>query len=197
MKSKDKLIIQAKSMAIYYFLNDYNSVEKLLLQLYSKRFKLASEENKKLMCFFMGSKVKPYIDVSSKSIMMQNINIDLDMKLTSFTLNELLKIDDKLKVIPELDEEIELQKNTSMKTRDCIKCFMGMRNRLAHEMENVRFKTGDIVELLSKDKLNTTKEDFDFSQYKEIMDDVTQEILSNVVYQERILHKIEMLENTF
>ena len=78
-----------------------------------------------------------------------------------------------------------------MSVRDCVHCFLRMRNRLAHRIHNVSFKTGDCVELLSEEHILDSSIDYDFSTYKLVMDDITKQVLSNVVYMVQILTAVK------
>ena len=65
-----------------------------------------------------------------------------------------------------------------------------MRNKLAHEVVNLRFKDQDLIELLSLEQI--AKEPFDLIQNYDIrrMDDMTLYIASNIVYIRKLLSKL-------
>ena len=66
-----------------------------------------------------------------------------------------------------------------------------MRNKLAHELEELHFKDSDLIELLSLD--NIRKEPFELLQNYDIgnLDDSTKYIASNIIYMRRLIQHLE------
>ena len=65
-----------------------------------------------------------------------------------------------------------------------------MRNKLAHEVVDLRFNNRDLIELLSHEQI--AREPFDLLQNYDIgkMDDMTLYIASNIVYIRKLLSKL-------
>lgn len=183
MNSKEILSLQARSIAVYCFLDKYNILEEMILDNFKRNIVLSPPEVLNKVYFYSGSKVSSYINPEKLSIEANPIYFDLKKEFQNFTLNEVLKIDKNTSIIPILNKRITLkQKKVEMEIRDCVRCFLGMRNRLAHRMHNVSFKNGDYVEILSGDKILESGIEYDFSNYEDVMDDITQQVLSNLVY---------------
>ena len=100
MNSKESLVIQARSLALYYFLDEYNELEELLIACFKREFQHVSPETLNLLYFYSGSKGSFYLVPNEQSIKGDPVNFDNDRHFSKFTLNELLKIDDKTKMVP-------------------------------------------------------------------------------------------------
>ena len=192
MDSKEELQIQAKSLAIYLFLDEYNLLENIVLEEFKTEVKNIDQIKTNILYFFSGGKASFYLSPEKLSITADPQHFDEEKKFEKFSLNEILKIDEKLRIIPFLDKTISLKQSMAdTKVRDCIRSFVRMRNRLAHKIHDVSFKNGDCIEFLSVEKILESKLIVDFGIYRNVMDDITQEVLSNVVYMDEVVQNIK------
>lgn len=69
---------------------------------------------------------------------------------------------------------------------DCLIC----RNKLAHEVSNLNFKDGDIIELLSPEQIS--QQSFELLRNYDLLkiDAMTQCIASNIIYIRKIISKL-------
>lgn len=73
---------------------------------------------------------------------------------------------------------------------DCTIRLLNMRNKLAHEVSNLNFKDGDIIELLSPEQIS--QQSFELLRNYDLLkiDAMTQCIASNIIYIRKIISKL-------
>lgn len=109
MNSKEILSLQARSVAIYCFLDKYNILEELILDAFKTNIMQSTPEVLNKVYFYSGSKVSTYINPEKLTIEANPIYFDLKKEFQNFTLNEILKIDKHTSIIPILSQRIALK----------------------------------------------------------------------------------------
>ncbi len=110
-----------------------------------------------------------------------------------FNLTQIMNMNDEFNILPVLTQEINmLQRNgITISLKECIKIFGSMRNKLVHQTENAIFKETDIVERLTIKNIVSYQTEHDFDDLTGSMDDVSQELASNIIYLDIVLKKLK------
>ena len=105
------------------------------------------------------------------------------------TINQIIKIDKRERVIPLFDFEISSKTKKQLKylSHDCFVSLINMRNKLAHDILNINFKNADIIELLPDKILISNQEPWIQSMDVNHISDMGREILSNYIFMKEII----------
>lgn len=192
--SKKELLWRVKSSAAYYFIDRYNLMEQLVINLFQETVKNASDDAKKRVYFLAGSQGKTRINVNGQkmSIEMNPVYFNYEKSLTNFNLSQIVKMNDAMGIMPVFDVEIDLlqQRMLTVKVSSCINTLGIMRNKLVHKTESAEFKSGDIIEQLSIKYLERSSLSQLINGTADVLDGITIAILSNAVYQDMIINKL-------
>lgn len=133
--------------------------------------------------------VATYIDAEEGAVKLNTVKYKRDDLFKEIKVNQLIKI---LKKNPCMQVfncgVVSIQRTTTVYSfYDCVIRLLNMRNKLAHEMENLQFKDQDLIELLSLEQIE--KETFEILQNFDVkkMDNMTQYIASNTIYMRKLL----------
>lgn len=147
--------------------------------------------------FYYG--IKSYrvsIDREYDAAELKTVKFDSESKFKDFTLNEIIKMGDSCKIIKQFDFSVD-SLQSSMVTFEffsCVKKLLNMRNKLAHEVREPKFKDADCIELLSDDLISEELESKGMAQATQ-MADSTKQIASNLVYMDLIINKLNEIKD--
>lgn len=190
----EELAIQQCSLAVYYFLLEYNNLENLVKETYISSWPSFSEDLKNRLLFFIGGTKSEilYFDFDTYQLVENRRKYELKALLNELRLIHIMKIERKEHQIGAFHFNIQSLnvKQVELDSISCILKLIDMRNILAHRMTDLDFKEKSVIELIS-DKAISEKgiswlEEFDLSK----MDSATKSIVSNYIYMIDIIEKI-------
>ncbi len=191
---QETLSLQIRSLMVYGFLDEYNRLERTIRNVFEDSIEVLPANFKQQLYFYYGGKIGTYIEYESQSIKIKELNYTEKENFKDFSINQIIKIFKNNKSLERFNFSIEsIQRPTIIfPFYDCIIRLLNMRNKLAHEVAELNFKDGDLVELLSPEQI--AQEPFVLLQSYDLlkMDEMTQYIASNIIYIRKI---ITMLAN--
>lgn len=194
------LQLQLKAMSIHYFIVKFDEFERKVKEIFSHNISCLADEKKQLLYFYLaGVKCSTYIDYTAKAIQTVKLRFTKDEKFTSFTLNQIVKIQRQELMFGIFEFNIPSinNKSTEYTFTDCCLKLISMRNKLAHEMADLSFGEKDIIELLSNEYIHKNSSSWFQTMDADKMDDDTKHIFSNLVMIERIMRLLEEREDTY
>ena len=189
------LSLQIRSLMVYYFLDEYNQLEKTIRNAFEENIASLPTNIKQQLYFYYGGTIGTYIEYESQDVKIRDVRYKEKEQFKTFSINQIIKIFKNNKCLEVFNFPIKsIQRPaTVFPFCDCVIKLLNMRNKLAHEVTNFSFKDSDLVELLSPEQIS--KEPFKlFWNYDLLkMDEMTQFIASNIIYIRKL---ISQLSNT-
>ena len=148
---QNTLSVQIKSLMIFEFLKEYNQLEHLIREKFEQNLPNLPSDILQQLYFYNGGRVATYIDAEEGAVKLNTVKYKRDDLFKEIKVNQLIKI---LKKNPCMQVfncgVVSIQRTTTVYSfYDCVIRLLNMRNKLAHEMENLQFKDQDLIELLS------------------------------------------------
>lgn len=193
MEAKDQPII--KSIVLTQFLSLYMKLEVLVKKIFQSEILSIGADRKNKLSFFYGVTVgyKPFMNYFQGTVEQTKIKkFSKEEQFTELNFNNIIKIDREEHFISSFNFKIDSvsKNNIEYLFHDCCNKLIKMRNKIAHEIDNVEFKDEDIIELQSTNFFvnydNKLLDGFDLNR----MDNATSAMYSNVVYLNIILDKL-------
>lgn len=184
MGNKKNNFIEA--LIIYYYLREYIEFENIVKKEFISNFNLLNEEYKNRIYFYLGGvgSMNSYIDYDTYSLVKETSKYDDSKLLNRLTMNQIIKLERKEKVINNFNKSIKSIQRTKVEFSfyDCCIKLINTRNKMAHEFCNLDIKDKDTIEVLSHAKIQQMKPewltDFEYNELENSM----QAILSNYIY---------------
>lgn len=193
MKSnKTAIAHQLRALAIYDFLNTYNKLEKQIRFCFEETLDELSTTMINKLYFYYGGRIGSFIDYENKELRFNYLKYKENESFKELSVNQILKINKEECFVEKFLNPIDSiqRKMINYNCVDCMIKILEMRNVLAHEIENVSFKEKHIIETLSKDNIIKNIQ-IDGSFDLNLLDEVSLQIYSNVVYMKLILSVLE------
>lgn len=188
------LSLQIRSLMVYDFLDEYNQLERTIRIVFEENIETLPSNTKQQLYFYYGGKIGTYIEYESHGIKINELSYDERELFRNLSINQIIKIFKSNKCLQAFDFSIEsIQRSTTIfPFYDCIIRLLNMRNKLAHEVSNLNFRDGDIIELLSPEQIS--QQPFQLLQNYDLlkMDEMTQYVASNIIYIRRILLQLRV-----
>ena len=189
---QETLSLQIRSLMVYGFLDEYNRLERTIRNVFEDSIEVLPANFKQQLYFYYGGKIGTYIEYESQSIKIKEMNYTEKEQFKDFSINQIIKIFKYNKNLERFNFSIEsIQRPTIVfPFYDCVIRLLNMRNKLAHEVGELSFKDGDLVELLSPEQIS--QEPFILLQSYDLlkMDEMTQYVASNIIYIRKIISKL-------
>lgn len=193
MTDVDVVSLQIRSVIIFEFLNEYNKFENTVRRTFEKNIPKLPVPILQKLYFYSGGRIGTYIDYGNSLVKLNVASFKENDLFKELTINQIIKIFQADLYISDFDFNIKsLQKSTiNFSFFDCATRLINMRNKLAHEMRNIEFKSKDLIELLTFDQIE--RQSFDIMQNFDIkkMDNMTQYIASNIIYMREVISTLE------
>ena len=173
---KDILCFQLRAIIIYEYLRCFNKLENEIREIFERNIQTLKPNFVSKLYFVYGGKIGTYIDKEQETF-------------KELSIIQILKLNKEANCIEEFKVQVNSlqQKTVYFEFYDaCIK-LVNMRNILAHELSNINFKTKDIIETLSDEKIIENVDERVNNYDISIMDENTKCIFSNLVYLKLIL----------
>lgn len=192
---REIISLQLKSLLICEFLNTFNYFEKIVRAIFEKSIPQLPAEKIQQLYFFYGGKIGSSIEYDEPGIKLQEIPYKKDEKFKNLTVNQILKI---FKPTPSIIKVYNFTVTSLQRSKteypffDSALQLLSMRNKLAHELVDLKFNANkDVIEQLSIDRIMAEPfeilSDYDISQ----MDSPSQDIASNIIYMRLLIHHLE------
>lgn len=179
------------ALIIYKFLIDYNHFENIVRDVIDSEWEKLDNNVKNRLAFYVGwlGSENKYIEYDTYSIKQEIWKYDEKKIQKKLTINQIIKIDKRERVIPLFDFEISSKTKKQLKylSHDCFVSLINMRNKLAHDILNINFKNADIIELLPDKILISNQEPWIQSMDVNHISDIGREILSNYIFMKEII----------
>lgn len=190
---QDTLTLQIKSLIVFDFLNEYNELERIIRNRFEQSLSILPNKIIQQLYFYYGGRIGTFIEYEETAIKLNNIKYTEKEKFKELSINQIIKIFKNNSCLAAFNFSINsIQRSTTdFSFYDCIIRLLNMRNKLAHEVCDLKFKDKDLIELLSYEQISN--ESFGFLKNYDIqkMDNMTQYIASNIVYIRRIISKLK------
>ncbi len=196
-ETKDALLMQTKAFVVFHFLHRFNSIEKLVNDIFALSISSFSEINKRRLHYYYGGRIATYNDQDQDWIKIKEVKFDAGEKFADFKPLQILKFDKQFNMITDFSFEVEsLQSAMQLYDfRSCMVKVIKMRNKLAHELVDCNFNTQDIIEPLSNENMIKYGEKYLLGNSEAVIDQMTKEVLSNLIYMDIMIKKLrEILE---
>lgn len=179
-----------KRSVIYVFMNKFNFLEREIKgDFMTNVSEFDTLELNKLYFFYGGLAGRVQIDYENDLLEYTKINFKDNEKFGNFSLKQILEISQRFgwwEKYPQYIQSVTRESEQHPYVGSIYK-LLSMRNRLAHELSVLQFKTRDYIEILPKnildEKLSISFNDVDENNQIKI-------ILSNIVYLDIILEKL-------
>lgn len=189
---RNVLAIQIRSIIIFEFLKEYNLLEKLIREIFEKNISNLPPEILQKLYFYNGGRIATYIDFGEESLKLNVVQYKDKDKFRELKINQIIKIFKGNSCLNEFNFSVpSMQRTTvSFDFYDCVLRLINMRNKLAHEMVDLKFGDKDLIDLLTFTQFE--KESLEILQNFDVgvMDSATQYIASNLLYMRRISKKL-------
>lgn len=186
------------ALIIYKFLVLYNEFENCIRDIFSSEWNSMENAVKNRIAYYvgwLGSEIK-YIEYDTYSIHNEINKYDENALIKKLTINQMIRIDRKEKVISKFSFEIlsKVKKQLTFLSHESFLCLINMRNKLAHNILGINFKNADIIELLSDSVIEQNDElwirNIDLTK----VSDMGRAILSNYIFMKEMLVKLRKEE---
>ncbi len=186
------LSLQIRSLMVCDFLDEYNQLERAIRNVFENNISNLSSSTKQQLYFYYGGKIGTYIEYESHGIKINELNYSEEEMFKQLSINQIIKIFKSNRCLEAFNFSIEsIQRPlTVFPFYDCTIRLLNMRNKLAHEVSNLNFKDGDIIELLSPEQIS--QQSFELLRNYDLLkiDAMTQCIASNIIYIRKIISKL-------
>lgn len=188
--NKTNISQQMDAIVLYQFLVEYNRFEKCIQETYCEEWDNLGEDIKKRIAYYVGSVkgVNTYIEYDTYSIK-QDVYKYEESKLTQkLTINQIIRIERKDHSLKKFNFEVQskLNKQLSFTSYDCILKLINMRNKLAHTILNIKFSSGDVIEVLSDGVISNVDEPWIGELQLNQMSDFSRNVVSNYIFMREI-----------
>lgn len=197
-ETKETLAIQTKAFVVFHFLHGFNSIEKLVNEIFSLSISSFSEMNKRRLHYYYGSRIATFNDQDLDWVKLKELKFDTGEKFADFKPLQVLKIDRQFKMITDFSFEIDSLQSARQvyDFRSCMVKIIKMRNKLAHELVDCKFSTQDIIETLSNDNMKKYGGAYLIGNSATVLDQMTRDILGNLVYMKIMIERLnDILES--
>lgn len=174
------------ALIIYNYLDAYTKFENLIKEVFILNFERLSEEYKNRMYFYLGGigSLNTYIEYDTYSLIKETNKYDKTKLLNRLTMNQIIKLERKEQEIDKFKQSIVSVQVPKMEFSFCDCCIklINTRNKMAHEFSKLNINDKDIIEILSKKKVEQLKPEWFYEfEYDELSSNMLG-ILSNYIY---------------
>lgn len=194
----DSLIV--KSLLIVQYISLYARLEKALVKIFREEIKAISHEHKNKLYFmhgaFLSSRIVYQYDIESFEVQgsKKSWGFNEDDVFNTLNLNKILRFDRKEMLIDKFKIEIQSIQRPIIQLDfkdSCIK-LLEMRNKLAHEFDQLSFDDKCIIEQLSESIIKEQISKYSWLENYDStsMDNISIGLFSNYVYTDLIMSQI-------
>lgn len=199
MIQKEIIVDQVNAFVMYKYLQEYNRFEKIIKDIFSIQWSDMNDESKKRLIYYVGfiSNSEKYIDYDTYSLTSRTYKYNENKVSNRLSINQIIRFEKKEKNIGRFNFKVNsfLCKSSQIQYQldsyDCFLKFINMRNKLAHNVLDLSFKTSDVVEILHDNILQSCNIDwFAYIEFERLTE-FSRCILSNYLYLVKIIGILE------
>lgn len=198
LSTHDKIsqLINIKSIILFRFMENYDIFEKEVRRIFELKIRDLTTPEIYELYYLQGQSIIKNIDIINKSTTVSFPDFSDKEKFKSLTLNQILKFY-KNKHTDYFNFEVDsLQKKMIKYTFvEIAQKLVNMRNRLAHELKDVKFDESCRIDRLSEDMISEMDNSFFKIASFNIWDEICKDIVSNYFYMLKILEKLKNIAN--
>ena len=195
LEKQMRILEEMDAFVMYKFLILYNCFENKIKEIYSIEWMGLNEEVKRRVAYYVGSVkgINAYIEYDTYSTKQDIYRYDEDNLVSKMTINQIIRMERTEKNVSLFNFEIDskLNKQLTFVSYDCILKIINMRNKLAHDILNVNFKSADIIEVLPNNIFEKKNEVWISNLQLDKLSDFGRGILSNYIFMSEILERFE------
>ena len=190
-----RILEEMDALIMYKFLILYNRFENKIKEIYRMEWADLDEDVKRRVAYYVGSikGINAYIEYDTYSTKQDIYRYDEDSLISKMTINQIIRMERKEKNVSLFNFQIDskLSKQLTFISYDCILKLINMRNKLAHDILNINFKSSDIIEVLPNNIFEKEKEVWISNLQLDKLSDFGRVILSNHFFMNEILDRFE------
>ena len=190
-----RILEEMDALIMYKFLILYNRFENKIKEIYRMDWADLDEDVKRRVAYYVGSikGINAYIEYDTYSTKQDIYRYDEDSLISKMTINQIIRMERKEKNVSLFNFQIDskLSKQLTFISYDCILKLINMRNKLAHDILNINFKSSDIIEVLPNNIFEKEKEVWISNLQLDKLSDFGRVILSNHFFMNEILDRFE------
>jgi hypothetical protein len=141
-----------KALAIYNFLNEFNKLESMIKNKFYQLVNEVNDSEKNMLYFFHGGLAgKVIVNYDVETLNYNEMKFKKNEEFKHFTLNQIIKLLENSSLKAYFPDDMKMMNYCIHRIGffGSIKRFISMRNKLAHKVSDLDFKSGDFIELLS------------------------------------------------
>lgn len=197
MEKQEIIKLQIKSILLAHYITYFTKLEKTIKQIFQRRIVEKEHKYKSKLYFAYGCVVGNdlFYDFDKECISLIGNRKYSDTELfNNLNINKIIKFDRKEHIIDDFQLNINSMqsKHLSFSFHDSVLKLIKMRNKLAHELNEIDFDNKDIIEKLSLKFISDNRFEWLDGLDVNMMEDESIDIYSNLIY---MLHIIELLSN--
>lgn len=183
-----------EALILYNYLVTYTEFENLIKKEFIYNFETLSEDYKNRTYFYLGAvgSLNIHIEYDTYSLVKETSKYNKSKLLNHLTMNQIIKLERKEQAIVKFRQNIASIQIPKVEFTFCDCCLklVNTRNKMAHEIFNLNIKDKDIIEIISKPKMEQLKPNWLNEFEYEELDDNMLGILSNYIYMNRMKEKL-------
>lgn len=195
LEKQMRILEEMDALIMYKFLILYNRFENKIKEIYRMEWADLDEDVKRRVAYYVGSikGINAYIEYDTYSTKQDIYRYDEDSLISKMTINQIIRMERKEKNVSLFNFQIDskLSKQLTFISYDCILKLINMRNKLAHDILNINFKSSDIIEVLPNNIFEKEKEVWISNLQLDKLSDFGRVILSNHFFMNEILDRFE------
>lgn len=195
LEKQMRILEEMDALVMYKFLILYNRFENKIKEIYRMEWADLDEDVKRRVAYYVGSikGINAYIEYDTYSTKQDIYRYDEDSLISKMTINQIIRMERKEKNVSLFNFQIDskLSKQLTFISYDCILKLINMRNKLAHDILNINFKSSDIIEVLPNNIFEKEKEVWISNLQLDKLSDFGRAILSNHFFMNEILDRFE------
>lgn len=195
LEKQMRILEEMDALVMYKFLVLYNRFENKIKEIYRMEWADLDEDVKRRVAYYVGSikGINAYIEYDTYSTKQDIYRYDEDSLISKMTINQIIRMERKEKNVSLFNFQIDskLSKQLTFISYDCILKLINMRNKLAHDILNINFKSSDIIEVLPNNIFEKEKEVWISNLQLDKLSDFGRVILSNHFFMNEILDRFE------
>lgn len=195
LEKQMRILEEMDALVMYKFLILYNRFENKIKEIYRMEWVDLNEDVKRRVAYYVGSikGINAYIEYDTYSTKQDIYRYDEDSLISKMTINQIIRMERKEKNVGLFNFQIDskLNKQLTLISYDCSLKLISMRNKLAHDILNINFKSADIIEVLPNNIFEKEKDAWILNLQLDKLSDFGRAILSNYIFMNEILDRFE------
>lgn len=197
--------LTVNSILIVQYLSMYSKLGRIIKQIFQSKIEAIDHVHKNKLYFMLGCNLSTNVIYSYEESHFyinggkRSWGFDNSEKFVFLDFNKIIRFDEHEHLIDEFNIDIESirYKNIVFPLHDMCRKIISMRNKLAHEYDDLSFVNKDVIEILSREILDVWRAKYQWLSEYEIKEDndIAQALFSNYIYMAILLDKMKAIPN--